>query len=173
MVCVVVCAGARTQRKSVAATQISLHRLRNSRHAVPKLIFPFYSVVPFFLKFFFKLGSFVSPSLQSGSKELVSHCCLLSFVWISVDALERQAGRESERTGPWVWQMPSSIIPVWSPQWSGAIVCSRQTPRKSRWRSADSAGLDYSLWSAYTNMFFSTWFNLNHLSCFSFGVPWH
>lgn len=35
-----------------------------------------------------------------------------------MNVLERRAGTGTgtERTRPWVWQMPSSIIPVWSPQ---------------------------------------------------------
>lgn len=169
MVCVVVCSGARTQRKSGAATPISLHRLRNSRHAVPKLS-RFQPGVPFFLSWG-PLWVFLSSRARRSWRLIVVCYHLFELPWTRLSA--KQAGREGERAGPWVWQMPSSIIPVWSPQWSGAIVCSRQTPRKSRWRSADSAGLDYSLWSVYTNMLFSTWFNLNHLCCFCFAVPWH
>lgn len=71
-----------------------------------------------------------------------------------------------ERTRPWVWPMPSSIIPVCSAQWRGAIAYSRQTPRKSRWRSELSAALVYSLCFLYANMVFWTWLNLNHLRIF-------
>lgn len=39
-------------------------------------------------------GSFVALSLQLGSKELASHRCLLSFVWITVDALELGEGED-------------------------------------------------------------------------------
>lgn len=96
---------------------------------------------------FVLLGALVSSRvilfLRWSFEELALHCFLFFYYYYYLFELTNKRthpsawagpGTGTERTGPWVWQTPSSIISVWSPRWRGAIVCSRQTPRNSRWR---------------------------------------